>query len=68
MAKNHDNRVYIVPCDTGDRYVIAHTAAQAREHVVKDFVGIPRKASAIEVANASASGTRIETVQVQSDE
>lgn len=68
MATTHENRVYIVPTDTGERYVIAHTAAQAKAHVVKDYVQDARKATAMEVARASSSGTRIETVTVQEDD
>ena len=68
MAKNHENRVYIVPTESGDRYVIAHTAAQAKAHVVSDYVKDARKATAMEVAQASSNGTRIETVTITGDD
>lgn len=61
---NHENSVYVVSTDNGDRYIIAHTPSQARAHVIKDFVGAARKATALEVATASSKGVRIESVPV----
>lgn len=64
MAK-HENRVYMVDVHNGRRLVIAHTPAQAREHVIKSYVGDVRRATAMEVASAASEGLEIETIPAE---